>query len=101
MVDMIYQSFVLDENGQKRVDNLRSRTRPQESIDGERGKKLIDFLKTQYTVFVSNSVYAGVHTIIMVGAELTKAENIKTDFGKMIQELELCFVSGAFFTEII
>lgn len=98
MADMIYQSFILDESKQKRIDKIKSQ---KGKIVSERGKKLIDFLKTQYIVLVSNSTYAGVHTIIMVGAELDKAENIKTDFSRITQELELCFISGAFFTKAI
>ena len=102
MAGMIYQSFVLDESKQRRVDKLRAQARSQEKgIDSERGRKLIDFLKTRYSVLVSNSTYAGVHTIIMVGADLDGAENLKTDFGKIIEELELFFVSGAIFTEAI
>ncbi|KPJ55350.1 hypothetical protein AMJ47_00560 [Parcubacteria bacterium DG_72] len=95
---MIYQSFFLDENRQIREDKIKSQ---KGSIDSERGRKLINFLKKQYRVFVSNSVYAGVHTIIIVGAEVTRAGNIKTDFGKMAEELKLCFVSGASFAEAI
>lgn len=93
---MIYQTFVLDESKQKKIDKERG------SIDSERGKYLIRFLKDKlYIIFISNSTYAGIHTIIMVGAELDKAENIKEDFYKIATELGLFFISGAFFTEAI
>lgn len=96
MSEMIYQSFVLDKKEQRKLDKTKK------SIDNRRGQKLITFLKIQYTVIlVSNSTYAGVHDIIMVGAELSRAENIKTDLGKISQKLGLFFVSGAFFTEAI
>lgn len=96
MAGMIYQLFVLDKNKQEKVDRIKSQ---KKSIDGKREIKLIDFLKRKYTVLVSNSTYAGVYTIIIVGAELDMAKNIKTDFGRISQELELHFGSGAFFTE--
>ena len=93
---MIYQSFVLDEDSQRKADGTKLKGK---GVDAKREEKLINFLKTKYTVLVSNATFAGVHTIVMVGCDLKRAKNIKEDFGKMTGELGLHFVSGAFFTE--
>jgi len=97
MKDMIYQSFILDGSRQERADKSRS----EATSFGERGEKLIALLKERFPVIlVSSLVFAGVYATIIVGADIGGAKDIKTDFARITEKLELIFVSGPFFTQI-